>query len=107
MTDSIPAFISELIRAANECGKLTKPERANLLRRAATTIRDYRDMIGFSDAPANDSGPGDMVFDLNETARLIDIFTPEEIAGELLRAADTIKTLRVLMEEKEAVLRGE
>lgn len=42
MTESTQLFISELIRAANEVDKLTKLEQANLLRRAAATVREYR-----------------------------------------------------------------
>jgi acyl-CoA reductase-like NAD-dependent aldehyde dehydrogenase len=44
----VQPFISELLRAANEVARLTNPERARLLRRAAVTIRDYRDEINFS-----------------------------------------------------------
>jgi hypothetical protein len=52
MTDSGALFISELIRAANETDRLTKPERARLLQRAAATLREYRYQINYSETPA-------------------------------------------------------
>ena len=39
MPELVAAFISELIRAANEVERLSKPERVRLLERAAATIR--------------------------------------------------------------------
>lgn len=107
MTDSVPAFISELIRAANETQRLSQFERGRLMERAAATIRDYREQIAYSDAPANDTGPGDIASDLASMGRTPEVFTAAEVSAKLLEAVDVIKTLRVLMEEKEAVLRGE
>jgi hypothetical protein len=46
---------------------------------AATTLRDYRYQINFSDTPADDGGPND--------ARLIDLFSFEEVSAELFDAA--------------------
>ena len=40
-------------------------------------------------------------------ARLIDLFTAEEVAEAMLDAAGTIKAARVLLEEKQAIERGE
>jgi hypothetical protein len=100
MTDAVTPFISELIRAANEAEKLTKPERARLLERAAATLRDYRYQINYSEAPANDGGPNDAAHRWSEMARLIYLFSPGEVAEELLDAADLIKTARMLMDVK-------
>jgi hypothetical protein len=100
MTDVATPFISELIRAANEAEKLTKPERARLLERAAATLRDYRYQINYSEAPANDGGPNDAPHRWSEMARLIYLFSPGEVAQELLDAADLIKTARMLMDVK-------
>ena len=100
-------FISELIRAANETARLSQLERGQLLERAAATIRDYREQIACSDAPANDTGPGDIASDLASMGRTPEVFTAAEVSTKLLEAVEVIKTLRVLMEEKEAVLRGE
>jgi hypothetical protein len=39
--DSVPAFIAELVRAANEIDRVSGRERSALLRRAASTIDEY------------------------------------------------------------------
>ncbi|MCO6052234.1 hypothetical protein NGM99_20815 [Mesorhizobium sp. RP14(2022)] len=45
--DSVPAFIFELTRAANEVDCVSGRERSALLRRAASTIREYQEaMLG-------------------------------------------------------------
>src|SRR5690606_17831016 len=106
MTAGVAAFISELIRAANEMQRLSQFERGRLMERAAATIRDYREQIAYSDAPANDTGPGDIAFDLADMGKTPEVFTAAEVSAKLLDAVDAIKTLRILMEEKEAVLRG-
>jgi hypothetical protein len=100
MTDRVSPFISELIRAANETEKLTKPERARLLGRAAATLRDYRSQINYSETPANDGGPNDAPHRWSEMARLIYLFSAGEVAEELLDAADLITTARMLMDVK-------
>lgn len=107
MSDLTQKFVSELIRAANETQRLSHFERGRLMDRAAATIRDYREQIAYSDAPANDSGPGDIAFDLADMGRTPEVFTAAEVSAKLLEAVEVIKTLRVLMDEKEAVLRGE
>lgn len=107
MTSTVPAFISELIRAANETQRLSQFERGRLMERAAATIRDYREQIAYSDSPANDTGPGDIASDLASMGRTPEVFTAAEVSAKLLEAVEVIKTLRVLMDEKEAILRGE
>lgn len=91
-----PDFLPELIRDANEVERLTMPERAALMVRAANTIRDYRDQIAFSGTPANDH-PGDLVHELREMARLNVLFSAEEVAGKLLEAAEMIRDLRIIL----------
>ena len=75
------AFVSELIRAANETERLTKAERARLLERAAATLREYRRAINYSETPANDGGPGDAASEWTEMARLIPMFSAAECGG--------------------------
>lgn len=104
MADIVAPFISELIRAANETEKLTKPERARLLQRAAATLRDYRYEINYSDTPANDSGPNDAAHQWSEMARLIEMFSADEVSKELLNAVELIKVARVLMDAKLEIL---
>lgn len=105
--DSCAGFVSELIRAANETDRLAKPERAKLLRRAAATLRDYRYQINYSETPANDGGPNDVAREWTEMARLIDLFSAGEVSAKLLDAAETIKAARILLDEKQAIERGE
>lgn len=103
MIDSVAPFITELIRAANETDRLTKPERIRLLQRCAATIRDYRHQINYSETPANDGGPNDVAHEWSEMARLIDLFSAEEISKTLLEAAATIKAARTLLEIKHEI----
>lgn len=104
MADTAATFISELVRAANETERLTGPERAAILLRAANTIRDYRDEIDFSDTPANDrGGPDDIVFCLHEMARLIDLFSAKEVEETLIEAAGVIRTAKILLDAKREI----
>lgn len=98
--ESVAAFISELIRAANETDRLTEQEKARLLQRAASTIRDYRELIDYSETPANDRGQGDIVFELNAMASAIDLFPADRVSAMLIEAVEVIKACRVLLEEK-------
>lgn len=101
MTDAVQHFISELIRAANEVEMLTHLERANLLRRAAGTIRDIRNLIGFSGAPAKEEGtPEDIDFCLHEMARTIESFPADHVSEAMLEAVETIKAGRILLDAK-------
>lgn len=107
MTDSVANFVSELIRAANEADRLTKLERARLLQRAAGTLREYRYQISYSETPANDEGPNDAARDWSEMARLIDLFSVDEVSRAFLEAVSKINAARGLLEEKQAIERGE
>lgn len=104
MTGSTQRFISELIHAANEAGRLTKLEQANLLQRAAATIDNLRDEINYSETPANDRGtPDDIVFCLNEMAGNVERSPPDHVADALLEAVEVIKAGRVLLDEKRKI----
>ncbi|MEO9341050.1 hypothetical protein ABFT80_27040 [Mesorhizobium sp. SB112] len=102
MSDTIATFIYELSRFANEIDILTNSERAGLLRRAASTIRNYQDQINYPEIPDNVRGcPDEIVYCLNEMARLINQFGGEEVAEAILEAVETIKACRVLLEAKQ------
>lgn len=103
MLDPVAPFISELIRAANETDRLTKAERARLLQRCAGTLRDYRHQINYSETPANDGGPDDVAHEWSEMARLIDLFSAEEVSKALLDAVASIKAARTLLEIKHEI----
>ncbi|WP_428832936.1 hypothetical protein, partial [Pseudaminobacter soli (ex Li et al. 2025)] len=97
MTDSSDAFVSELLRAANEVERLTASERARLLQRAAATIRDCRDEIG---SPVGDLE--DVVYCLNEAANLVDESTDAEVAETLVEAIGAIQAAQTLLMERPA-----
>lgn len=100
MTDPVSAFIAELIRAANETDKLTNPERSGFLQRASATLRDYRHQINWSDAPTNDFDPNDVASKWSEMARLIELFSAEDVSKALLHAVACLRAARVLAEVK-------
>jgi hypothetical protein len=95
MPDIGALFISELLRAANQTDKLTRLECARLLQQAAATLRDYRDRQKPS---ANVSEPIDVAHEWSEMARLIELFSAEEVSKTLLHAVACIKAARVLAE---------
>lgn len=99
MPDIGALFISELLRAANQTDKLTRLECARLLQQAATALRDYRDQINYRQTPsANVSEPIDVAHEWSEMARLIKLFSAEEVSKSLLHAVACIKAARVLAE---------
>ncbi|HEV7433579.1 MAG TPA: hypothetical protein VGO22_01710 [Pseudorhizobium sp.] len=104
---STSAFISELIKAANQVESLTKPERARLMERAARTIQEQRDQITFIEAPANDNGLDDPVLELREMARLIDIFSATTISSKMMQAVQIIIAGEALLQAKEENPRGD
>lgn len=101
---STSSLIAELVRAANEVETPTKP--AQLLRRAAAAICGYRELIAYSDAPANDISPGDIVHDLEEAASNIRRVPPDELSDLMLDAVETIKASQVLLKEKRNIENG-
>lgn len=96
MTNSISAFISELIRDANQIEKLGDYEKRRMLERAVTTIRDIRETIGI---PAS-SKVRDVVIDLQTTANLIEHghVRDEHVMRSFLVAADVLRTLKILLD---------
>lgn len=93
-------FISELIRTANEISKLTRPEMARLLQRAANTIRDYREQIASSGSLTHDAGQDDIVFELNAMASAIDLFPADKVSAMLLRSVEVMKACRAQIEDE-------
>jgi acyl-CoA reductase-like NAD-dependent aldehyde dehydrogenase len=83
-TDSVPAFVSELIRAANEIERVPMQERGALLRRAAITIRQFEGEFG----ELGDSSP---VKDIVDASLLPKVIHNEEVRDTLLHAAEMIR----------------
>jgi hypothetical protein len=98
MIDPIAPIISELFRAANETERLTKPERARLLHRAAATLRDYRRHINCPYTSANDGGSTDAMREWSVMAQLIELYNAEEVSKALRHAVACLRAARVLAE---------
>ncbi|MDX0438888.1 hypothetical protein GOD90_27175 [Sinorhizobium medicae] len=91
------AFISELIRAANEVERLTPYEISRLLDRSVDTIRDMRRQTGI----AGSHRARDVVIDLQVASARARGLSAAETRGVLLDAADIIRTLKFLLDGKE------
>lgn len=76
------------------------------MERAAATIRDYREQINFSETPANDTGPADIVYCLNEVAKMIEEFSDVEVAETIMEAIGVIQAAQILLAEKREIERG-
>lgn len=91
-------FISQLLRAANAIGRLTKPEQARLLEKASAMFRDYRLEIAYaSEAGKPLSGAAAEWADM---ARQIDLFSDDDVKAQLLRAVELIGTARTIMKPR-------
>jgi len=88
------AFITELIRAANQIDKLTDHEVISLLFRAIVTARDLRGSVGIPGS----GNSGDAVVRLYDLATDIDQVGPIARTGALLEAARLIRDLRSVVE---------
>jgi hypothetical protein len=91
---SVPSFVSELVRAANEVDRLSARETEKLLHRSVATVRDLRGIVGI---PAEGTEL-DAVIQLNHLASLADEATPEQVRDGLLEAADMIRTLWIVLD---------
>ena len=94
---SIHAFVSELIRAANEIEKLTPHEMSRLLDRSVDTIRDLReqtDRVGSRRAK-------DVLIDLQVASARARDLSPEDARDTLLDAAEIIRALRIMQDGEE------
>lgn len=77
---------------------MTTLERARLLRRAASMIKAYRDEIDHPETPADDTGPGDIVFDLESIAGIVEIIPAAKVSAAMLEAIECIKAGGALIE---------
>jgi len=95
--------ISELIRAANEVGKLSPDERRNLIVRAVRTVREMRTDTGFLSSP----GRKDELHYIEIDALMYRSGRDESIKGVLLGLAGMIRTLKIVLDAKDEVMRGD
>jgi hypothetical protein len=99
----ITDFITELIRAANEVGNLSALKKVRMLQRSIVIIRNGRDQVGI---PPSKSAT-DALIHLQTVAASIDRRSNDEVKAALLDAADMIRTLKIVLDAKDEVLRGD
>ncbi|WP_261338776.1 hypothetical protein [Rhizobium leguminosarum] len=71
-TSSVPGFVAELVRAANQVDRLTAGEIERLLLRAMTTVRDLREQAGIPGSGTED----DAIVRLDIVAKGVVTFSP-------------------------------
>lgn len=93
----VTAFISELIRAANEVERLTPSEVSRLLDRSVDTIRDMRELADVGSSRRANHVVGNLAI---ASARVRDL-SIEDVRDTLIDAADAIRALRIILAERE------
>lgn len=93
----VTAFISELIRAANEVERLTPSEVSRLLDRSVDTIRDMREQADVGSSRRANHVVGNLAI---ASARVRDL-SIEDVRDTLIDAADAIRALRIILAERE------
>lgn len=103
MSNSLSAFISELIRDANQIDLLGDFEKRRMLERAIITIRDAREVIGLQPS----SVVRDPITDLQITSDLISrgFADDSKVRRAMLEAADVLRTLKIALEAVGEVMR--
>jgi len=96
-------FIAELLRAANEVGKLTAFEKSRLLARSVQTIYELRGQVNLTGREAGN----DVATEIDLVAKQIQTMPDKVVVVALLEAAEVIRALKIVLDAKEEVLRGE
>lgn len=98
-TSSVPGFVAELVRAANEVNRMTAGEIHSLLLRAMSTVRDLREQAGIP-------GSGteyDALVHLDIAAKGAARLSQANISASLREAADMIRTLWIVIDSRTVV----
>lgn len=98
-TSSVPGFVAELVRAANEVDRLTAGEIEGLLLRAITTVRDLREQAGVPGSGTEH----DAIVRLEPVATSLGTHTREKITAAVLEAADMVRTLWIVVDSRTVV----
>lgn len=98
-------FISDLIRAANDVDKLGDFEVRRLLDRAVVTIREMRNQAGIQPSRTNP----DAVIDFQTVSGLVNIGrrSNDDVKAALLKSAAMIRALKIMLDAKDEILKGE
>ena len=104
MMTNISAFISELIRDANQIDRLGDFEERRMLERAVTTILQIREIIGIP----SDPDVRDVVVDMQITAAMIESgrADDERVKAALLKAATVLRTLKIILDARDKAIQG-
>jgi hypothetical protein len=98
---SVTDFISEIVRAANQSDRLTEFEFRRLTSRGVVTIREMRLETGVR--------PGrkpDVLRDIEVRCLMAETGDADDRKGVLLEIADMIRTLKIVLDAKDEVLKG-
>ncbi|TBF25273.1 hypothetical protein ELG72_30120 (plasmid) [Rhizobium leguminosarum] len=93
-TSSVPRFVAELVRAANEVDRLTASEIESLLLRAMTRVRDLREQAGIPGSGAEH----DAIVRLDIAAEGAVTLSQANISAFLREAADMVRTLWIIVD---------
>jgi hypothetical protein len=85
-----------LVKQANGATDLSREEKQTLLRDAAWLIMMYRKLVAVSGSPVMEAEP-DIAFELEQFADYIDFKYVNETKEIMLDAADTIRTLCLML----------
>lgn len=100
--NSMTSFVMELVRAANEIERLGDFEKRRLLDRSYRTIEEGRREIS-----SRRGMDYDEALDFLTMSRSLDQFSDDEVREALLSAADMLRNLKIILDAKDEVLRGE
>ncbi len=95
-TSSIPVFVAELVRTANEVDRLTVGEIDSLLLRAIPTVREQAGIPG-------SSTEYDAIVRLELVATSPATQTQEKITAAVIEAADMVRTLWIVVDSRTVV----
>jgi hypothetical protein len=101
MNSSVPNFIAELVRAANQVERLTTDERIRLLARALVSVQEMRQSISIPSAqPA-----AEKIVDLQRLVVSMGALaeTPEEVREALITAAAMIRDLHIVLDTRSEI----
>lgn len=93
---ALPAFVAELVRAANDFDNLGDFEKRRLLDRAYRTIEEGRNQIGIHHSQTE----YDAAIDFLTMSRAPEQFSLAEQKSALLDAADMIRTIKIILDAK-------
>lgn len=99
MPNNVSAFISELIRDANQIEKLGDFEKRRMLERAVAIIREMREQAG----TRGGSNKADMMIDLRTTTAALTLGkrSDQEVSEAMLDAAEAIRILKIVLDGKD------